>query len=300
MRTPDGKVIYGNVLVGQRIKFDASRSNSIYPIDKFFWDFDGDGKYDKITSGPITYHIYTKPGTYNAKLLAKASTAPPAGDGDVVFHKIVVVEHFVKPVGLFEIKRGKNGTYYFNASKSYDPDGYIRSYSWDFDGDGKLDFSSFDSKAEWRYEGNGYYVVKLRVMDYDFQKNESIRVIKVDDMQGEIEEKKGRIEILNRCNGVIKINFTLNNRDAYEINLTQGKKYISYPLLNPVINEISISACGHTRVIVFNGTKIKLEINENGIHTLSNSTPAFQLIPLISAILLVILKKRNDKKRHSQ
>jgi len=291
MRTPDGKIIYGNVLVGQRIKFDASKSNSKYPIDTYFWDFDGDGKYDKIVSTPVVYHVYNKPGTYNAKLLAKASSAPPAGDGDVVFHKIVVVDHFIKPVGKFEIEK-KNATYLFNASKSYDPDGYVRSYSWDFDGDGKFDFSSFEPEAEWTYGSNGYYVVKLQVMDYDMQKNESMRVIKVDDLQGEINESDGKLEIINRCDENVEVNLTINNWKSERIMLAKGEKYVLDTPLSPDYNEVALTACGNSRVIVFEGTHATIEIDEKGIHLPSNSSPGFELIILLLAILFLIMGRK--------
>jgi len=48
MKTPDGKIIYGNVLVGQKLIFDGTGSNSIYPIKEYRWDLDGDGKWDKV------------------------------------------------------------------------------------------------------------------------------------------------------------------------------------------------------------------------------------------------------------
>ena len=95
MITPENQVIYGNILVDQTIRFDASNSNSMYTIDRYHWDFNGDGKYDRVTSIPTTFYSYDKTGVYNASLLAVASSAPPAGDGDTVTHMLVVVEKFI-------------------------------------------------------------------------------------------------------------------------------------------------------------------------------------------------------------
>jgi len=54
---------------------------------------------------------------------------------------------------------------HFNASDSYDPDGYIESYFWDFgDGDSILVTSAFVDHV---YADNGFYTVTLTVTDND-------------------------------------------------------------------------------------------------------------------------------------
>jgi PKD repeat protein len=55
-------------------------------------------------------------------------------------------------------------TVHFNASGSSDPDGHIASYSWDLDGDGKLD-DSIDVAPTHTYTKSGVYRVQLRVTD---------------------------------------------------------------------------------------------------------------------------------------
>ncbi len=57
----------------------------------------------------------------------------------------------------------KNPTYQFYASESFDIDGEIVAYLWDF-GDG---FTSNSSAAEHKYNQNGVYVVTLTVIDED-------------------------------------------------------------------------------------------------------------------------------------
>ncbi len=53
----------------------------------------------------------------------------------------------------------------FDASGSYDPDGYIVRYEWDFDGDGQLDAEG--RIVEWTFPQPGTYPVKLTVTDND-------------------------------------------------------------------------------------------------------------------------------------
>ncbi|MEZ5339227.1 MAG: PKD domain-containing protein [bacterium] len=57
-------------------------------------------------------------------------------------------------------------TVYFDASKSYDPDGHVVQYDWDFDSDGIFDYSSHSSPyAEHTFKHNGDYSVALKVTD---------------------------------------------------------------------------------------------------------------------------------------
>lgn len=51
----------------------------------------------------------------------------------------------------------------FNASGSYDPDGYISEYSWDFTGDGLPDETGVEVK--WSWDEEGYYPIRLSVCD---------------------------------------------------------------------------------------------------------------------------------------
>ena len=52
---------------------------------------------------------------------------------------------------------------YFNASESYDYDGYITLYEWDWDNDGEYDENHTSPNASYTFEEVGYYPVTLRV-----------------------------------------------------------------------------------------------------------------------------------------
>jgi len=59
----------------------------------------------------------------------------------------------------------------FDASQSYDPDGTIQSYEWDFNHDGTIDGEG--ATTSYAYEEAGDYTVMLRVTDDDGDSNET-------------------------------------------------------------------------------------------------------------------------------
>ncbi|MCD6448731.1 MAG: PKD domain-containing protein [Thermoplasmata archaeon] len=288
MRTPDGKIIFGNVVVGQEIIFDASASNSMYPIDRYYWDFDGDGKYDKITSTPIVHYTYKKAGEYNAKLMAVATSAPPAGDGDTITHKIVVVEKLLPPVAIFEIERKGKGTFVFNASQSYDPDGYIKSYLWDFDGDGKYDASG--KNVTWAYEKNGYYFPELKVIDYDLKYNFTKRVIRVDCLNGSIEEKEGVINIKNRYGHTVNLTIVVNNDET--VNVSVEKEMSVKVPISTSLNEICVEYNGKKTVILFEGDEADIVVDKNGVHKATGKSPGMEFLFIIATLIMIFLMRR--------
>ncbi|RLF39814.1 MAG: hypothetical protein DRN21_03095, partial [Thermoplasmata archaeon] len=78
----------------------------------------------------------------------------------------------VAPTAIFSAKPEKprqQERVVFNASTSYDPDGNIVSYEWDFDSGGTVD--AYGLEAEYRYEKKGNYLVTLTVTDNDGEKD---------------------------------------------------------------------------------------------------------------------------------
>ncbi|MBC7317950.1 PKD domain-containing protein [Candidatus Bipolaricaulota bacterium] len=53
----------------------------------------------------------------------------------------------------------------FDASGSYDPDGKIKEYRWDFDGDGNVDLVSTEATVRYTYVTGGSFTVGLTVVD---------------------------------------------------------------------------------------------------------------------------------------
>lgn len=81
------------------------------------------------------------------------------------------------PVAIFTVSDNHplvNETVTFNASSSYDPDGHIVKYEWDWEGDGIYDFDAGSSPiATHSYTNIGVYYPTLRVTDNDGLTNET-------------------------------------------------------------------------------------------------------------------------------
>jgi PKD repeat protein len=146
--------------VNETATFDASAS---YDPDgyivRYIWDF-GDGIANE-TSNPIITHNFTKCGIYNVNLTVI--------DNDGLKSSIVKEVHVGRPpilkLELLNAKYMLNEEITFNASRSYDPDGYIVSYMWDFgDGQNKTTTDPITTKT---YTKRGIYTVAIKIVDND-------------------------------------------------------------------------------------------------------------------------------------
>jgi len=165
-----------SVYQGDPVNFDATGSyDPDGDIVLYEWDFDGDhvfgDPYDSGTDEEPTV-IFDELGTFMVDLMVTDDD----DDIDVldVPIEITVLEvPNAPPVAIAtsdttEINEGESVT--FDASGSYDPDGTIVSYEWDFDGDGTFG-DSWDEGTELEpvvyYASTGSYDVDLRVTDDD-------------------------------------------------------------------------------------------------------------------------------------
>jgi len=146
-----------SVYTGETISFDASASSDPDgTIVSYFWDF-GDGTN---ATGVTTSHSYADDGTYTVTLTV-------ADDDDAVGSTQATKTVLNRPpVASFT----ENATtvltgevIQFNASTSYDQDGSIVSYFWDF-GD---DTSGTGVTVDHSYTAAGTYIVTLTVADDD-------------------------------------------------------------------------------------------------------------------------------------
>jgi len=143
-------------LVNAFLAFDASPSTDPDgEISSYLWDF-GD---DTQARGESVEHAFTEEGTYQIKLTvvdnleAEQSTT----------HEIIIASPNIPPIANAggPYKDLVNTPITFNGSLSYDPDGYIIKYTWDFGdnstGDGMI--------VNHTYEQPGLYIVSLTVID---------------------------------------------------------------------------------------------------------------------------------------
>jgi len=131
-----------------------------------YWDF-GDGT---TSTAQNPTHQYADDGTYTVTL----TVTDDDGASDSASRSITVLN--VGPTADFsyspsEPKAGENVT--FDASSSYDPDGAIVSYHWDF-GDGE---TGTGKTATHSYADDGTYTVTLTVTDDDGASDSASRTV---------------------------------------------------------------------------------------------------------------------------
>jgi len=157
-------------IVNESITFDASLSyDKDGYIVKYKWDF-GDGKSEE---GKIVEHIYEKDGEYSVCLTVTDNT----GLTDTVIRKVYVTR---APVADFTYSPKVpivNESITFDASLSYDKDGYIVKYKWDF-GDGNITETT-EPVIIHSYISAGKYIVRLNVTDDRGAENTTVKIINV-------------------------------------------------------------------------------------------------------------------------
>jgi len=140
------------------VTFNASASSSPNgPIVNYDWDF-GDGA---TAGGMIVTHTYTEKGDYDVTLVVRDS----AGETDVRTKPVKALNR--APIAFFVEDASEvtaDVVLEFDASASYDPDGRIVEYNWDF-GDGWTDSGVL---VEHSYPREKFiYTVTLSVFDDD-------------------------------------------------------------------------------------------------------------------------------------
>jgi len=134
-------------------------------ITRYEWDFDGDGDWDYAGPNGTASHRYPYAGSYMAILRATDNAVPPANDTDMALVTIYAPNQ-PPSADPGDDLAGVTGTALKFLGKGSDPDGAISLYEWDFDGDGRWDFSSPTSgTAHWTYWVLGTYDAMLRVTD---------------------------------------------------------------------------------------------------------------------------------------
>jgi len=122
------------------------------------WRF-GDGDEDH---GERVLHSYEAPGTY----LIWHSVLDDQGERAIQTRSITILSRPPVPEFTFEPARpNQDQAIRFDASSSWDPDGSIVRYRWDFDGDGVIDMDSFDPITEHSFAESGDHTVSLHVVD---------------------------------------------------------------------------------------------------------------------------------------
>ncbi len=138
---------------------NARHSGADGTIAEYHWDF-GDSRSAASMSGANATHTYAYPGIYVIELITVNDK------GKTNSERIVIKVKNPPPVASFSLTDDNpfvGSAVTFNASGSYDPNGEITSYTWDF-GDGT---SATGVEVTHPYGEAGYFVVTLTVTDDD-------------------------------------------------------------------------------------------------------------------------------------
>lgn len=147
-------------IFGQTIAFDATLStpNRGYIVN-YVWDF-GDTTPTVVASDPITDHVYTDPGTYDATLTVIDSE----GLNDTALKSVkVAVGQPKADFSYSPLYPLINQNVVFNASGSAPNGGYITKYTWNF-GDSNTTVTNTPTISH-RYTVLGTYNVTLSIED---------------------------------------------------------------------------------------------------------------------------------------
>ena len=147
--------------IGDTIYFDGSASydpNGIITI--FEWDF-GDGTTG---SGVTPTHIYSLVGNYTIIL----TVTDNENNTDIDITYAIIEGESIEPSNLQPVSDAGGPYYgdidetiYFDGSNSYDPDGVIVEYEWDF-GDGTTEYGVISTHT---YSSVGNYTVTFTITD---------------------------------------------------------------------------------------------------------------------------------------
>jgi PKD repeat protein len=148
------------------VNFDAGQStDDDGSIIEYAWDWDGDGLYDGITETASAKHTFLNPGQYKVKLRV---TDDQFGHGFLSFDIDVTAQNNQAPLAIYTCDPPSGSvplSVFFDAGNSFDPDGQIVRFDWDFDGD--LAWDGYDSEQAIRhvYATPGLYSTHLRITD---------------------------------------------------------------------------------------------------------------------------------------
>ena len=156
--------------VDGKIDFVSDAVDPDGTIISYYWNF-GDGS---TSSSPNPSHIYDLSGNYTVTLIVTDDNG-----ATYTVSKTITVPN-KRPIPVFTYTPAAPNTkqyVFFDASSSFDVDGSITNYSWDFNNDGIIDGYGINIYHMFSEPGN--YSVNLTVVDNEGATNYTIKIIQV-------------------------------------------------------------------------------------------------------------------------
>jgi len=151
--------------VGTPTKLDATRSfDHDGDIVLYEWDVDDDGSWDIATTDPVAYTTFSSAGRQEVRLRVTDDD-----DARSIDKKKFEVRRDTKaPVARLVVPSTAtvNELAELDASSSYDCEGEIATFSWDFEDDGTIDLVGPEAVVQHAWTAPGTYTVKVVVRDY--------------------------------------------------------------------------------------------------------------------------------------
>ncbi len=178
-------------VVGRSVQFHVNVTDGTEAIVHYYWDLDGDTTAD--ADGKTQTYVYSTPGTYDV-------TVSVVDEWEIAVNDTLVVtvhpEENEAPVAVPSVEQWvRPGRNLHFSEASYDPDGRIVLYQWDFEGDGKFDHADpDDGNVTHVYVEDGVYLAVLQVTDNRGEVGSTSVTIKVNtDAPGddEVDDSKG-------------------------------------------------------------------------------------------------------------
>ena len=276
------------------IQFTDTSTDSDGTITEWHWGF-GDGSTSTLQNPT---HQYADNGNYTVTLVVMDND----GATDSISKEINVSN--VPPIAEFifyPTNPSTADTIQFNSTSSYDPDGYIVSYSWTFD-DGN---NSIIENPTHQYSTPGIYTVILTVTDNDYESNVTSQIITVLNQQPTIEitypsdgtTVKNTILVTGTADdpdgNIVKVEIKINSGSWTAVTGTTSWTYS--------LNTKSLSNGQHTiSVRSYDGTDYSniesVTVNVNNAQGSGGFIPGFECLFLIGGFIITILLYYKRKK----
>ncbi|MCB1221604.1 MAG: PKD domain-containing protein [Planctomycetales bacterium] len=155
----------GKAIAPYECTLDATSGDSDGWIVLYEFDWENDGIYDLVTTEPVVQHTYTELGTVTAKV----RVMDDAGLYDTATEQITIEPDNFAPYPTITATPPSGPApldVEFDSAGSYDQDGFLIYYEWDFENDGTIDAEGDSlTTTDHVYPADGTYTAMLRVTD---------------------------------------------------------------------------------------------------------------------------------------